>query len=89
MVESVEFPEARGVGKHLMNVSIEQWRERGHFSRLLGREIFYVDSGELDKPVVLFILTSWPTTMAPRSLRSSLRGRTKGRAQAAGCPFAS
>ena len=35
-----------------MEISVEQWREQGHFSRLLGREIFCVDSGELDKPVV-------------------------------------
>jgi pimeloyl-ACP methyl ester carboxylesterase len=38
-----------------MNLSIEQWRERGRLSRLLGREIFCVDSGELDKPGILLI----------------------------------
>ncbi|KPK66881.1 MAG: alpha/beta hydrolase [Gemmatimonas sp. SG8_38_2] len=38
-----------------MEISIEQWRERGHFSRLLGREIFCIDSGELDKPAILLI----------------------------------
>ncbi|HSN84674.1 MAG TPA: alpha/beta hydrolase [Polyangiales bacterium] len=38
-----------------MDVSIDQWRERGHYSRLLGREIFCVDSGELDKPAILLI----------------------------------
>jgi len=44
-----------------MEISVEQWRERGHFSRLLGREIFCVDSGELDKPVV-FLLHGFPTS---------------------------
>jgi pimeloyl-ACP methyl ester carboxylesterase len=38
-----------------MQLSIEQWRGRGHVSTLLGREIFCVDSGELDKPAVLLI----------------------------------
>jgi pimeloyl-ACP methyl ester carboxylesterase len=38
-----------------MDVSIDQWRERGHYSRLLGREIFCIDSGELDKPAILLI----------------------------------
>lgn len=40
---------------HPMDVSIDKWRERGHYSRLLGREIFCVDSGELDKPAILLI----------------------------------
>jgi len=40
---------------HPMDVSIDQWRERGHFSRLLGREIFCIDSGELHKPAILLI----------------------------------
>ena len=40
---------------HPMDVSIDQWRERGHYSRLLGREIFCIDSGELDKPAILLI----------------------------------
>lgn len=38
-----------------MQLSIEQWRERGHFSSLLGRRIFCVDSGDLAKPTVLLI----------------------------------
>jgi pimeloyl-ACP methyl ester carboxylesterase len=38
-----------------MQLSVEQWRERGHFSKLLGYEIFCVDSGELDKPAILLI----------------------------------
>ena len=44
-----------------MQVTIEQWRERGHFSKLLGREIFCVDSGELDKPLIL-LLHGFPTS---------------------------
>ena len=44
-----------------MDLSVEQWRERGHFSRLLGREIFCVDSGELDKPVI-FLIHGFPTS---------------------------
>ncbi len=44
-----------------MEISVEQWRERGHLSRLLGREIFCMDSGELDKPVV-FLIHGFPTS---------------------------
>ena len=44
-----------------MDVSPEQWRARGHFSRLLGREIFSVDSGEIDKPVI-FLIHGFPTS---------------------------
>lgn len=44
-----------------MQVTIEQWRERGHFSKLLGRKIFCVDSGELDKPLIL-LLHGFPTS---------------------------
>lgn len=33
----------------------EQWLERGHFSELLSRRIFCVDTGELDKPSILLI----------------------------------
>ena len=33
----------------------EQWLQRGHFSELLSRRIFCVDSGELDKPSILLI----------------------------------
>ncbi|MGB5267804.1 MAG: alpha/beta fold hydrolase, partial [Polyangiales bacterium] len=44
-----------------MGFSVEQWRERGHFSRLLGREIFCVDSGELDKPAI-FLIHGFPTS---------------------------
>ena len=38
-----------------MELSIEQWRDRGHFSNLLGRQIFCVDSGEIDKPAIVLI----------------------------------
>lgn len=44
-----------------MSVSIEQWRERGHVSRLQGRKIFCVDSGELDKPTI-FLIHGFPTS---------------------------
>jgi len=44
-----------------MKMSVAQWRERGHISRLLGRDIFCVDSGELDKPVIL-LLHGFPTS---------------------------
>lgn len=44
-----------------MDVSLEQWRARGHLSRLLGREIFSVDSGELDKPAI-FLIHGFPTS---------------------------
>ena len=44
-----------------MSFSVEQWRERGHFSRLLGREIFCVDSGELDRPAI-FLIHGFPTS---------------------------
>jgi pimeloyl-ACP methyl ester carboxylesterase len=44
-----------------MQVTIEQWRERGHSSKLLGRDIFCVDSGELDKPSIL-LLHGFPTS---------------------------
>ena len=45
----------------MVTISIDQWRERGHFSRLLGREIFCMDSGELDKPT-LFLIHGFPTS---------------------------
>ena len=38
-----------------MGLSIEDWRERGHFSELGGHRIFSVDNGELDKPAILLI----------------------------------
>lgn len=38
-----------------MNISIEEWHERGHVSELLGYRIFLVDTGELDKPAILLI----------------------------------
>jgi pimeloyl-ACP methyl ester carboxylesterase len=44
-----------------MKISVEKWRERGHFSQLLGRDIFWVDSGELDKPVI-FLIHGFPTS---------------------------
>jgi len=43
-----------------MSLSIEQWRERGHVARLMGRKIFCVDSGELDKSVI-FLIHGFPT----------------------------
>ena len=39
-----------------MNISVDEWHARGHFSRLLGHEIFCMDSGELDKPVIFHVL---------------------------------
>ncbi|MBW2507527.1 MAG: alpha/beta hydrolase [Deltaproteobacteria bacterium] len=44
-----------------MQISVDQWRERGHFSELLGRKIFSVDSGELDRPTV-FLIHGFPTS---------------------------
>ena len=44
-----------------MVMSIQQWRERGHFTRLLGREIFFVDSGEREKPAI-FLIHGFPTS---------------------------
>ena len=38
-----------------MPPTTEEWLQRGHFSDLLGRRIFCVDSGELDKPAILLI----------------------------------
>jgi pimeloyl-ACP methyl ester carboxylesterase len=44
-----------------MTLTIEQWRERGHFAELCGHRIFCVDTGELDKPTILF-LHGFPTS---------------------------
>jgi pimeloyl-ACP methyl ester carboxylesterase len=44
-----------------MTISVDQWHERGRCSQLLGREIFCVDTGELDKPVIL-LLHGFPTS---------------------------
>jgi len=44
-----------------MELSVEQWRERRHFSTLRGREIVCVDSGELDEPVI-FLIHGFPTS---------------------------
>jgi len=44
-----------------MVMSIQQWRERGHFTRLLGREIFFLDSGEQEKPAI-FLIHGFPTS---------------------------
>jgi pimeloyl-ACP methyl ester carboxylesterase len=44
-----------------MKISVDQWREGGHVAQLLGREIFYVDSGDLDKPVI-FLIHGFPTS---------------------------
>jgi pimeloyl-ACP methyl ester carboxylesterase len=38
-----------------MGLSIDDWRERGHVSHLLGHDIFCVDTGELDRPSILLI----------------------------------
>jgi pimeloyl-ACP methyl ester carboxylesterase len=44
-----------------MTISVDQWLERGQFLRLLGRSIFCMDSGELDKPVI-FLIHGFPTS---------------------------
>ncbi len=44
-----------------MTISIEDWRSRGHVADLLGRRIFCVDTGELDKPTV-FLIHGFPTS---------------------------
>lgn len=44
-----------------MSVSTEQWRAQGRFTRLLGHEIFYMDTGELGKPKV-FLIHGFPTS---------------------------
>ncbi len=60
-----------------MHPTIEQWRERGHFSQLLGREIFCLDTGELDKPAILFIhgfpTASWDWAPIWSALNESYR----------------
>lgn len=57
-------PQAKRISASLrsaMELSVEQWRERGHFSTLRGREIVCVDSGELDEPVI-FLIHGFPTS---------------------------
>lgn len=44
-----------------MELSIDQWRDRGRFSNLLGRRIFCLDTGELDRPVI-FLIHGFPTS---------------------------
>lgn len=44
-----------------MKSSVASWRERGHVSRLMGHDIFCMDSGEVDKPVIL-LLHGFPTS---------------------------
>jgi pimeloyl-ACP methyl ester carboxylesterase len=60
-----------------MSISTEQWRTRGHFSRLLGRSIFSVDTGELDKPTILLIhgfpTSSWDWTPIWSALNATHR----------------
>jgi pimeloyl-ACP methyl ester carboxylesterase len=60
-----------------MDTTVDQWRSRGHFSQLLGREIFCVDSGEIDKPVILLIhgfpTASWDWAPVWASLNRSYR----------------
>lgn len=60
-----------------MKRSIEQWRERGHFSNLLGRQIFCVDSGEIGRPTVFLIhgfpTSSWDWTPVWAALKETYR----------------
>lgn len=44
-----------------MRLSIEQWRDRGHFAELHGHRMFCVDTGELDKPAI-FLIHGFPTS---------------------------
>jgi pimeloyl-ACP methyl ester carboxylesterase len=44
-----------------MSVSTEQWRAQGRFTRLLAHEIFYMDTGEVGKPVI-FLIHGFPTS---------------------------
>jgi pimeloyl-ACP methyl ester carboxylesterase len=44
-----------------MKISIDHWHEGGHVAQLLGREIFYVDTGDLDKPII-FLIHGFPTS---------------------------
>ncbi len=60
-----------------MKLSPRAWLERGHFSQLLGRSLFCVDSGDLDKPAILLIhgfpTSSWDWVSIWEQLRSSHR----------------
>lgn len=44
-----------------MSVSTEQWRAQGRFTRLLSHDMFYMDSGEVGRPVI-FLLHGFPTS---------------------------
>jgi len=44
-----------------MSVSTEQWRAQGRFTRLLGYEIFYMDTAEAGRPVI-FKIHGFPTS---------------------------
>jgi pimeloyl-ACP methyl ester carboxylesterase len=60
-----------------VKVSLHEWHERGHVSNLLGRKIFGVDSGDLDKPTILLIhgfpTSSWDWTPIWGPLEASYR----------------
>ncbi len=58
-------------------ISTDEWRRRGHLSRLRGRNIFSVDTGELDKPAILLIhgfpTSSWDWTPIWSALNATHR----------------
>ena len=60
-----------------MHTSIDDWRAEGRFVRLLGYEIFFVDSGGSHKPVVFMIhgfpTASWDWTRIWGNLTASYR----------------
>ena len=60
-----------------MQISIDQWRERGRVTQLLGRQIFCVDTAEVDKPPILLIrgfpTSSWDWTPIWAPLKASYR----------------
>lgn len=61
----------------VVKVSVEEWRKRGHLSKLLGREIFWVDTGELDRPTIVLVhgfpTSSWDWTPIWSALGASHR----------------
>lgn len=60
-----------------MHTSIDDWRAEGRFVRLLGYEIFFVDSGGDQKPAIFLIhgfpTASWDWTRIWGNLRASHR----------------
>lgn len=60
-----------------MEISTRAWLERGHFSELMGRTLFCVDSGDLDRPAILLIhgfpTSSWDWAPIWNDLRTSYR----------------